>query len=303
VLSRVAGRAWIWFVLPAVVLYFGFLVLPTVGTYWLAFFQWSGAGPLGSYVGIDNFRRLYHDSAFRDAALHNVWLFLALFVTTNTVCLGLAMLLDQRYFLRNVYRAIIFLPFVMSPVAIGFIWQMLLSPNIGLVNPLLSRLGLGVLERQWLADPRTALWVLVAAFAWQWNALATVTFLAGLQNVPRELREAAAIDGARGWQIGRDVIIPSLAPAFTVVNVLLVIVTFRAFDIAYVLTGATGSPGGATSLMGTQIYANAFGYGSSFSTSSSMSYAVAQSMVLFAFLAIFSFLMLYVMRRRERLAR
>ena len=144
------------------------------------------------------------------------------------------------------------------------------------------------------------MWVLIAAFAWQWNALATVTFLAGLQNVPAELRDAARIDGARSWQVLRDVTVPALAPAFTTVNVLLVIFAFRAFELAYVITGPLGAPGEATLLMGVDIYGNAFSSGSSYGGATSMSYAMAQGVLLSITLGIVAFAMLVLLTRRER---
>ena len=123
-------------------------------------------------------------------------------------------------------------------------------------------MGLGSLQHTWLADPSTALPAIIVALAWQWNALATVIFMAGLQNVPPEMREAAVTDGASTLRVFRHVTLPYLAPAFTVVNVLLAIFAFRAFDLVYVIGGAIGAPNGATLVMGTVIYGNAFGKGS-----------------------------------------
>jgi ABC-type sugar transport system permease subunit len=301
---RLAGRLRpLAFLAPALLLYVGFLILPTLGSVPLSLFDWSGAGPIQHFVGFGNFSTAFHDAQFRSAALHNVWLFVALCAFTNVVSLGLALLLDRSYRLRDVYRAIIFLPYVCSTIAIGFIWQLVLSPNIGILNPALKAVGLGALRHDWLADPRTALWVLIAAFAWQWNALATVTFLAGLQNVPQELRDAARIDGARSWRVLKDVTIPALAPAFTTVNVLLVIFAFRAFELAYVITGPIGAPAGATLLMGVSIYTNAFSTGSSFGGTTSLSYAMAQGVLLSVTLGVVALAMLVVLSRRERRVR
>jgi raffinose/stachyose/melibiose transport system permease protein len=293
----------LWFLAPAVLLYVAFLVLPTLGSVPLALFDWSGAGPIRHFVGFDNFSTALRDAQFREAALHNVWLFLTLFVFTNTISLGLALLLDRSYRMRDVYRAIIFLPYVFSTIAIGFIWQLVLSPNIGILNPGLNAIGLGSLQHAWLADTSTALWVLIAAFAWQWNALATITFLAGLQNVPQELRDAARIDGARPWRVLKDVTVPALAPAFTTINVLLVIFAFRAFELAYVITGPIGAPGGATLLMGVSIYSNAFSTGSSYGGTTSLSYAMAQGVLLSITLGVLALVMLVVLSRRERRVR
>jgi raffinose/stachyose/melibiose transport system permease protein len=292
-------RSQLWFLLPAVVLYGGFFILPTLASYWLAMYDWSGLGPIGDFVGVANFRRVFEDHEFRSAALHNVWIFIALFVMTNTVSLFLAVLLDRKSWMRSPYRAIIFLPYILSPVVTGFIFEVLLSPNIGVVNPGLEAVGLGALQHTWLADPNTALAAITVALAWQWNALATVIFMAGLQNVPPEMREAAVTDGATTLGAFRHVTLPYLAPAFTVVNVLLAIFAFRAFDLVYVIGGAIGAPNGATLVMGTVIYGNAFGKGSYVDTTR-MSYAMAQGIVLFVILGVVAAMLLLYLSRRER---
>lgn len=298
---RTGAYRFAWFLVPALVLYVGFLVLPTVASVPLSLFDWSGAGPIRDFVGLDNFAKAVQDTTFRSAALHNIWLFVLLFLFTNTVSLGLAHLLDRKFALRDVYRAVIFLPYVLSTIAIGFVWQLMLSPNIGILNPALKAVGLGGLQREWLGDSGTALWVLIGAFAWQWNALATVTFLAGLQNVPQDLREAAIVDGANSFQVLRHVTVPSLAPAFSTINVLLIIVTFRAFELAYVITGPGGAPDGATLLMGVDIYRHAFSSSAGGAASStSMSYAMAQGVLLSVTLGILAFAMLSYFSRRER---
>lgn len=292
-------RSQFWFLLPAAVLYGGFFILPTLASYWLAMYDWSGLGPIGDFIGLQNFRRVFEDHEFRQAALHNVWIFLALVVMTNTVSLFLAIMLDRKSWLRGPYRAIIFLPYILSPVVTGFIFEILLSPNIGVVNPGLEAVGLGSLQHTWLADPSTALPAIIVALAWQWNALATVIFMAGLQNVPPEMREAAVTDGASTLRVFRHVTLPYLAPAFTVVNVLLAIFAFRAFDLVYVIGGAIGAPNGATLVMGTVIYGNAFGKGSYVDTTR-MSYAMAQGIVLFVILGVVAAILLLYLSRRER---
>jgi raffinose/stachyose/melibiose transport system permease protein len=292
-------RPHVWFLLPAVALYVAFFILPTLASYWLAMYDWSGLGPIGSFIGFENFQKVFVDAEFRRAALHNVWIFIALFVMTNTLSLFLAILLDRKSWMRGPYRAIIFLPYILSPVVTGFIFEILLSPNIGVVNPALEAVGLGSLQHTWLADPNTALAAIIIALAWQWNALATVIFMAGLQNVPQDMREAAVIDGATTRNVFRHVTLPYLAPAFTVVNVLLAIFAFRAFDLVYVIGGAIGAPNGSTLVMGTVIYGNAFGKGSYVDTTR-MSYAMAQGIVLFVILGAVAAILLVYLSRRER---
>ena len=291
-------RPQVWFLLPAAALYGAFFILPTLASYWLALYDWSGLGPIGDFIGLGNFRSVFQDAEFRSAALHNVWIFLALALMTNTLTLFLAILLDRKSWLRGPYRAIIFLPYMLSPVVTGFIFEILLSPNIGVVNPGLEASGSGRSPRVARRPEHSAL-AIVIALAWQWNALATVIFMAGLQNVPPEMKEAAVTDGATTWKVFRHVTLPYLAPAFTVVNVLLAIFAFRAFDLVYVIGGAIGAPNGATLVMGTVIYGNAFGKGSYVDTTR-MSYAMAQGIVLFLVLGVIAAILLVYLARRER---
>ena len=141
--------------------------------------------------------------------------------------------------------------------------------------------------------------MIILALAWQWNALATVIFMAGLQNVPPEMREAAVTDGAGSFRVFRHVTLPYLAPAFTVVNVLLAIYAFRAFDLVYVIGGPIGAPNGATLVMGTAIYGDAFGKGA-FAVTTRMSYAMAEGIFLFTILGVVAAIMLLYLSRRER---
>jgi raffinose/stachyose/melibiose transport system permease protein len=138
--------------------------------------------------------------------------------------------------------------------------------------------------------------------AWQWNGFAVVLYLAGLQNVPEDLKHAALVDGARRWQVFRDVTFPMLAPAFTVVTVLSFILIFRAFDLIYVLGGPNGAPDGATLVLGVLIYGDAFGT-SSFNASARMSYAMAEGVTLFVILVVVSAFLLKLLGKREEAVR
>jgi raffinose/stachyose/melibiose transport system permease protein len=296
--SAFLRRAYIWFILPALVAYGVIFLYPTARAFILSFFDWPGYGPIGAFVGIQNFRDVITSSKFHTAAINSAKLFLAMFVLQNTVSLGLALMLNRRSRMTHVYRAIIFLPQIMSAVATGIIWVLMLDPIIGVVNPVLHDIGLGALQRQWQANPDWAMKVVYLVQFWQWNGMAVVLFLAGLQNVPEDLRHAALIDGANRWRVFRDVVFPLLAPAFTIVTVLSFILIFRAFDLIYVLGGVDGAPNHHTLVLGVLIYGDAFGT-SSFSNSTRFSYAMAEGVTLFVFLAGVSALLLKALGRRE----
>jgi raffinose/stachyose/melibiose transport system permease protein len=288
----------LWFLLPALIGYGVLFVYPTIRAFYLSFFDWSGVGTIGPFIGLQNFRELLRSDRFWSAALHSAQLFLFIFVFQNTISLGLALMLNRRSAMTHIYRAIIFLPVVMSAVATGIIWILMLDPVIGALNPSLQAIGLAGLQRQWQADPHWALITIMVVQAWQWNGMAVVLYLAGLQNVPEDLRQAALVDGAQRWQVFRDITFPMLAPAFTVVTVLSFILIFRAFDLIYVLSGPLGAPDGATLVIGVLIYGDAFGT-SGYNSQPQMSYAIAEGVTLFVFLAGVSALLVSLLGRRE----
>ena len=287
------------FVVPALLVYGLFVIYPTISAFWLSLFDWSGFGGEMSYVGFDNFREALGSDLVYRAAWHNLAFFVAIFIFQNTVGIFLAVQLDARPRGVQIYRAILFLPVIISLVAVGFIWSLMFSPHIGFLNPLLKDLGLGFLAKSWMSDTTWALPTVITVQAWQILGWAIVIYLAGLQNIPHELREAAEIDGASGWQSFWHVTFPLLAPAFTSQTVLTFIQIFRVFDIVYVLAGPIGSPAGATDVLGTLIYRTAFGSSAIASVSNRMSYAISLSVLLFVVLGIVSTFLLIMLRRRE----
>src|SRR5215211_1648645 len=287
-----------WFILPALLAYAVLFLFPTIRSFYWSFFDWSGIGPLGPTVWFENFENILHSEKFRKAAGNSFKLFAFIFVFQNTVSLGLAMMLNRRSFMTHVYRAIIFLPVIMSAVATGILWVLMLDPIIGIVNPVLRDIGFVDWQRNWQADPAWALKTVMIVQAWQWNGMAVVLYLAGLQDVPEDLKHAALVDGANPWQVFRDVTFPMLAPAFTIVTTLSFILIFRAFDLIYVLGGPGGVPDGATLVIGVLIYGDAFGQGS-FNTQARFSYGMAEGVTLFLFLAVVSGVLIKFLGRRE----
>lgn len=297
--TRFWSQPYFWFIVPALAAYSILFLFPTVRSFYLSLFDWTGRGPLGPIVWLKNFQDLLVSPRFWQAALNSLKLFLFIFVFQNTVSLGLAVMLNRRTFMTHVYRAIIFLPVIMSAVATGILWILMLDPIIGVVNPVLNDIGLGGWQREWQSDPAWALKTVMVVQAWQWNGMAVVLYLAGLQNVPEDLRHAALVDGAKPWQVFRDVTFPMLAPAFTIVTVLSFILIFRAFDLIYVMGGPAGVPDGATLVLGVLIYSDAFGQGS-FNNQARFSLAMAEGVTLFLFLGIMSAVLISFLGRREK---
>jgi raffinose/stachyose/melibiose transport system permease protein len=255
---RTRAKAPWWFMLPALAFYAFVVLVPSVRGAGYAFTDWTGLGSSMHVTGLDNFRRLIHDSAALDALRQTVLIALAITVVQNLIGLLLALGVHSRIKSRNLLRVLLFTPAVMTPVVTAYLWRYMYAPD-GAINSALSAVGLGALRQDWLGNPDLALWAVAVIVIWQFSGYSMVIFLAGLLSVPRELHEAADVDGAgpvkRFWYITR----PLLTPAITINLMLSLIGGFKLFDQVYVTTG--GGPGGTTETLTTLIYKNAFQYG------------------------------------------
>jgi raffinose/stachyose/melibiose transport system permease protein len=287
-----AGR----FLLPAVLLYGFVFIVPFIGGLPLSFSDWNGISRF-SFSGIGNFKQVVTSSAFLSALEHNAVMVGSFFVLSNVVALGLALLLNRRPAGYQVYRTLIFLPAILSLVATGFIWTVLLDPQIGVVNPLLQSMGLGFVHPEWLASPHLALAVVIVVSWWQWGGVPMVIYGAGLKSIPGELLDAAQVDGAIGFRRMRYVVLPLLRPAIVVTTVLTFVTAFQSFAVVYVLEGIEGAPGGATDVVGTLIYRTAFGTGA-FSSTANLGYSEANAVGVMVVLAVgLVFMQLYFRHR------
>jgi raffinose/stachyose/melibiose transport system permease protein len=280
-------------------MFVAFIVYPMASAVWLSFFDWKGIGKNFNFVGLANFQRALTSPAFYRAAANNLVFFIAILVFQHSIGLLIAVQLNARPRFMEVYRTILFLPTVLSLIATGFIWTLILSPNIGLLNPLLREIGLGFLARFWLSDTTFALPAVILVQAWNLLGWSVIIYLSGLQNIPQELRQAAEIDGADSWQTFWRVVFPLLSPSFTALTVLTFIQIFRVFDVVYVLTGPMGAPAGRTDVLGTLVYRTAFGVGGMSSNDARMSYAIAMSVLIFIAMGAVSALLITVLRKRE----
>jgi raffinose/stachyose/melibiose transport system permease protein len=281
-----------WFALPALLL-FGFVVLvPSVRGVYYAFTDWDGLDPDFSFVGLDNFSDMLRDPDAKQAIGHTLLIAVSITVIQNALGLLLALGVDTAIKSRNVLRVFLFAPAVITPIVTAYLWRNLLGPD-GAVNSLLGAVGLDSLRQDWLGSPRLALWSVVGVIVWQFAGYSMVIFLAGLQSVPKEVHEAAAIDGAgpvrRFWSVTR----PLLAPAFTVNLMLSIIGGIKLFDQVYALTG--GGPGHATDTISTLIYKDAFTLGE-------FGYSIALAVVLTIIVAVASTGQYLVLSRNERAA-
>ncbi|MBL8673242.1 MAG: sugar ABC transporter permease [Rhodospirillales bacterium] len=242
---------------PAATLLLCILILPTAATVALSFTDWQFGAATLNWVGLGNYAHLAADRVFWKS-LGNTLLYVAIVVPCS-VCLGLAaaILIEAGTSLRGFYRAAYFLPVTATLIAMATVWEIMLHPSIGLINLASDALGLG--KHNWLKDPALALPSLAAIGIWQTLGLNMVLFLAGLKSIPRDLYEAAAIDGADGWwDRFTTVTWPMLGPATLFVLVVSSIRSFQVFDTVAVLT--EGGPNKATEVLLYTMYQEGFGF-------------------------------------------
>ncbi|OEO31713.1 sugar ABC transporter permease [Devosia insulae DS-56] len=247
-----------------------FLMAPVLSSLVLSFSQWDLIGEI-SWVGIDNYVTAFADPAVLGALRNTLTFILGYLPSVVIIALGLALLLNRRIRGRVVFRAIYFVPVVTSWVAVSLIWKWLLNPQYGLVNFALG--AVGIKGPGWLFDPAWAMTGVILTSVWKDIGFVTVIYLAGLQDIPEPLYEAAALDGATPWQQFWSITFPMLAPTTFFVTTISLISSFQVFDQVWIMT--QGGPAGATSVMVELIYKNAFSY-------YKMGYASAISWVLFA---------------------
>ncbi|WFE30007.1 sugar ABC transporter permease [Solwaraspora sp. WMMD791] len=245
------------FLLPALVLFALLVVVPILVAGYTSFFRWNGFGGVPTdFIGLDNFIRLLADPVFL-GDLRRGSLLLVLSVTVQLpLALGLALLLNQRLRGRAVYRTLFFAPYVLSEVITAVLFTMVFSPNRGLANHLLGLVGLEALSSTWLSDPSTVLYSVFLVMTWKYFGFHMILLLAGRQNIPAELHEAAATDGAGGWQTFRHITLPLLAPTIRISLFLAVIGTIQLFDLVWVLTG--GGPLNASETMAVTMFQYGF---------------------------------------------
>jgi raffinose/stachyose/melibiose transport system permease protein len=237
------------YLLPAALLYGFFLVYPMLDAVRMSFFEWSGfRTEEPAFVGLDNYVRLFTgDPVFWKAFTNSlIWVTLSLAVPMM-ISLGLALALNRRMLGRNVFRSVFYLPAVFASITVAAMWRWIYNPTLGAVNQMLEGIGLPSWTHQWLGDPDIALYSVFVAAVWQGVGFTMVLFLAGLQQVPPELVEAAKLDGAHALQIFRHVTVPALRPTFVVVLILTIINSLKVFDLIVGMTG--GGPAQSTQVL------------------------------------------------------
>jgi raffinose/stachyose/melibiose transport system permease protein len=246
------------FVAPAMLLFATFSLYPFLKVFQLSVTDWDGISTSMRYVGLENFKDLWTDNPVFWASMKNAFYVTVWALTLqNSLALFLALLCDRDIKGGNVYRVIFYLPPVLSGIVVGLIWNWIYDGNYGLLNHFLQFIGLGDLQRAWLSDSKTALFAVSVIHMWKGFGWGFVILLAGLQSIPRELYEAAKVDGANTWTVFKNVTVPLMIPVFILVSILTILGTMQIFDIIIATTG--GGPGYHTEVPITRIVSSMIG--------------------------------------------
>jgi len=243
------------FIIPALVTVIGVIVFPWAFTIWMSLNEWKVGAPT-TFVGVANYLRLPGDARFVEAVLHT------LLYTVLSVVLPLifgtfaACVFHARFPLRGFLRGLFIMPMMATPVAIALIWTMMFHPQLGVLNYLLSLIGLPA--QLWIFHPATVIPSLVLVETWQWTPLVMLIVLGGLAAIPSEPYESAQIDGATGWQVFRFITFPLITPFLFIAAMVRTIDAVKSFDIIFAMT--QGGPGTASETINLYLYSVAFAY-------------------------------------------
>jgi raffinose/stachyose/melibiose transport system permease protein len=252
------------FLAPALVLFVGFVLIPIVVATYYSFYNWNGFGGLHNFAGLTNYKEALEGSVFHQAVEHNLIIAALSMAIQLPISIAMALLLNRKLRGRAFLRMVVFAPFTLSEAVTAVTWQLMLQPD-GFVDHMFRAVGLGGLVRHWLADTHLVLYTVFAVLTWKFIGFGIILLLAGLQGIPNELREAAALDGASAWQVTRHVVLPLLAPTIRIWIFLSVIGSLQVFDTVWIMTG--GGPANSSTTMSVYVIDHGFrryefGYGS-----------------------------------------
>ena len=279
------------FILPAVIIFSIFYLYPFSQVFYLGLYDWDGISAGKTFVGLRNFKEIFFfDPVLWKSMLQAGWITMIALTFQNILAFLLAWACDREIKLKHWYRLVFFLPPILSEVVVGLVWQWILEGNYGLLNSWLTQMGLPQLTRNWLNDPKTALNCVALVHSWKGFGWGFLIFLAGLQTIPRELYEAAKVDGASSWTAFRKITIPLMVPVAILVAILTILGTMQAFVLIIAMTG--GGPAYHTQVPVLRILA-------SMRDSSQFGYACAQGIVFGVILVTISFIQYRFSKRSQ----
>ena len=286
-------RKWIWgytFIAIPLLFFLAIRIGPTLFAVWVSFHRWDPIAIDRPWIGLENYGNMVDDQVFWKA-MRNTWIYVLIGVPLGlSVGLIIALGLQQIVKRAGFFRALYFIPYVTSLVAVGWVWRWMYMPN-GLINEVLGWFGIS--GTNWLGNPATAIYAIIVTTVWQGLGFQVVIFLAGLQSIPQDYTDAAAVDGASGWQIFRYITLPQLNPTIVFLVVTGVISNLQVFTQVRAMTSqGTGGPLNSTISLVLYVYQQAFQ-----SMPSKMGYASAMTVVLFLIILAITIVQLKVLQR------
>ncbi|MFW6270815.1 MAG: carbohydrate ABC transporter permease [Bacillota bacterium] len=255
------------FLLPALLFSLVYLIIPIPLSAYYSFFKWDGIGAM-EFLGFDNWIKLFRDPIFWSSMGNNFKLVAISLIVQIPIALFLAVLLTRKIKGASFFKTIFFVPMLISSVAVALLWRYMYDPSFGLFNSFLNLIGLEQFTQSWLGNADIAFYSASAPIQWRFIPLYMIIFMAAIANIPKQLYEAAEIDGANNWQSFIYVTLPILRSTVVNASVLIIVGSLKYFAMIFALTG--GGPNHASEVMATYLYSKSFtemnmGYGSTIS--------------------------------------
>ncbi len=280
-------------VLPALLIFSVFYIIPFIWVFQLSLFDWDGILPVKTFVALANFKEiLFQDSSWWQAMRNAGYITLVALTFQNALAFLLALACDRQIRMKNFYRVVFFIPPILSEIVVGMVWRFIINDVDGanIINRFFYGIGMPQLVHNWLTDPDIALTTVAIVHSWKGFGWGFLIFLAGLQTIPRELYEAARVDGANAWGCFKKITFPSMVPIIVLVAILTILGTMQAFALILGLVG--GEFAGHTSVPVLRIL-------SVMRDSSRFGYACAQGLSFGVILVVISFIQ-YRLSKRYR---
>jgi multiple sugar transport system permease protein len=283
--QKLAPRRYYLFAAPALVLMAGVIIFPWVFTLVMSLMEFKVGGSV-DFVGSANFTKLFADARFGESVLRTLWFTILAVVFPIVIGTWAAVVFHREFPWRGVLRTVFIMPMMATPVAVALVWTMMFHPQLGVLNYLLSVIGLPPFS--WVYDPSTVIITLVLVEVWHWTPLVMLIVLGGMAALPSDPYDSATIDGATDWQMFRFITLPLILPYVMVAVVIRTIDALKVFDTIFVIT--QGGPGTASETLNIFLYLQAFQF-------YNLGYASAVVVVFFVIIIALSLLLLYVRQK------
>lgn len=277
------------YTLPALLVYAAFKLIPAISGIYYSMTNWNGLNKGFDLIGLENFKEIFSDTYYWESILFTLKYVIVMIVVANLTALVLAVTIESRQHAKGLFRTIFYMPNMISMIIGGYMWMFIFTK---VLYYMADNWGMTFFDKSWIGDPKYAFIAIIIVASWGSVGYLMIIYMAALQGVPANLKEAASLDGANSWQTFLHVVLPLIQNGVTICIFWTLNASFQVFDVVYALTG--GGPGRATQTVAINIYEEAFRgnfrYG----------YATAKSTVLFVIVMLFTAIQLRLMKRKEQ---